>query len=148
MASFAYTEPTQLAALRAHIPTLGPNQELRNLARAIQDTFEGFSVRLAELSEANETFHANILGRVLTLEGTVTSIATEIVTLRTQHDGLQGPLTDRFRTVEQRTNMLEQVLSAIGGEVHDRVLGIESSAVTMAAGLSAARQHHFWDIVR
>ena len=49
--------------------------------------------------------------------------------------------TDAFieSCLAARADMLEQVLSAIAGEVHDRVLDIENSAVSMAAGLSAVR---------
>ena len=106
MSAFAYTEPAQLAALRAFIPTIGPNQELRNLGRTLLEAFEGISAKIADLSDANETIHTSLLARL-------TSVEASHAELRSQHDRLQQPLA----ALEGRLGPLEARLASLEAQV-------------------------------
>ena len=68
MAAFIYTDPPELASLRAMAPTLNPSGGARDLGAAVVSALDGLVSKLSDMVHANETSHASLTARIASVE--------------------------------------------------------------------------------
>ena len=71
MTAFIYTDPPELATLRALAPQLNPNGGARELGSATVAALEALASKVSDIVLANEASHASMTARMASVESVV-----------------------------------------------------------------------------
>ena len=119
-----YVEPPELALLRTQVSQLNPHA-MRDVLQSVASAVTALSSKFGDFYENNATAHNNITGLITALDQRLQPIESELLLLRSQHDGLQRALTERFvplenkaETNEARSGVLAQVISSLADSVN------------------------------